>query len=108
MLGLLSGLARRLQGLSRWHGLTPGWDPRALVVQTQDWWQGVQDMTGLAEFPTGRKRGRLRPAHHGQLRTPPPMPEAAALLRLASVVHLGADSAYGAGRVALWLEDAGN
>lgn len=101
---LLSALARRLESLARWHGLRPGWDSRAIGRVAQTYCADAQAMLGAATVPTGRDTGRLRPAHAGLLRLPPPPPDLAPLLRLAPAVHLGADIAYGAGRVRVWLE----
>lgn len=103
---LLTALARqRLSGLARWHGLLAGWDMTAIVAAANAIRDLAQDLTTPARFPTGRDKGRLRDAHSGHLRLPPPPPELVPLWRLASAVHLGADTAYGAGRVRLWLED---
>jgi len=103
---LLTALARqRLQNLARWHGLLARWDMTAIVAAANATRDLAQDLTAPDRFPTGRDKGRLRAAHSGHLRLPPPPPELLPLWSLASAVHLGADTAYGAGRVRLWLED---
>lgn len=107
MSSLLSGLARRLQGLARWHHVQPGWDMRALSAMCKGACAEGQDLTRLTNFPTGRGTGRLRDAHTGMIRLPPVPPDLAALLRFAEVAHLGADTAFGAGRVWIGLEDPG-
>lgn len=105
---LLSALARRLEALARWQGLRAGWDSRAVGRQASAYCADAQCLLTATTFPTGRYTGRLRPAQSGLLRLPPPPPDLAVLLRLAPALHLGADIAFGAGRVQVWLEtDAG-
>lgn len=99
---LIAASLRRISQLAQVHGVDTGWTRPMMAAFAQSVAEGAVDQTRPSQFPRGRSEGRRRTAHVGTIRFAPIRdPATAAFWQLAVSTHLGADSAGGAGRIAL-------
>ena len=106
---VLTGLRFRAEGLALWHGLRPGINLPALQAEAARLAAGAAFRTGHRYVPV--RRGAEEPERNrqgwvGSVTLPAPAQGSAlrALLWLAMVTHIGADTTIGAGRISLTLQ----
>jgi hypothetical protein len=104
---VLTGLRFRAEGLGLWHGLRSQVDLPALQADAARLVQGAVFAPGQGRVPVrrgGEDAARSRQGWVGSVRLPAPGADLKALLWLAMVAHVGADTAIGAGRIGLTVK----